>query len=127
MENKKMRTVLNKSSVYGLLAIAIIYVTFKIGAYFFAPLIPRYIPVDETIKMSRLSKSLGLIENFLYHGFDIVIGIFLLIKAKKSNLPYGVWLSLGIIFGFNAIILFYVFVLAKHYMDKDDSSLIDQD
>jgi hypothetical protein len=112
MKNGKFLMDSKNPLMYTVAGLGIIFMVLKLGEYFFIPIFSRFVSVDEAYEMSAITKMMGTIQNFLYIGFNVIVGFILFLKARKINQMGVLWMALGFFFGINAVILFVLFSIS---------------
>lgn len=118
---------MSKRIISGLVVLMILFILGKALEYFLYPLIVRYVPYEESIEISYQTKLIYTGQLVIKYLFNIGVGIFLILEAKRNEFHCGLWFCLGVIFGFSSLILFYVLTLLKkkNNEQKDNSDILD--
>ena len=114
---------INRTINLSLTLLGVGFIIFQLFSYLLYPMISRSISVDEHIEMRQIALIYGTIQNFIIHGFNLLIGVFLVFQAIEYKLNKMLWFLTGAVFGFNALILFYILLILNkkkpEYIDKD--------
>lgn len=109
---------MHKKTITGFVILLILFIFAKALGYFLVPLVTSVVPYREAVEIANLTKFIFTVQLIVSYLFNIGVGIFLVLEAKAIEFHRGLWFCLGVIFGFNALILFYLMKLLKGQKEK---------
>ena len=117
---------MTRKTIYGLVFLMILFICGKALGYFLVPLITASTTVREVNEIAHSTKLIFTVQLIVGYLFNFGVGLFLINQAKQVSYHRGLWFCLGVIFGFNALILFYLLKLLKDKTTSNSNSNDDQ-
>lgn len=100
-----------------LVILMICYVGFRALSYLIIPLKTAYLS-ENTNDFYIEHFVITTVELISFYGFNIVTGLVLIGLSKNNPSQKALWFFMGVVFGFSALLIFFVLEIRNHILDK---------